>query len=103
MCDDLALTRGYRPLDQLIRLTILSDMKTITAREFFRQGAHKKHLAQGEPVLVTTDGQPDFYVIKAGPSKVKTIEEIKAENARVFGKKPKTRFDSRKVLRELRG
>lgn len=82
---------------------MLSDMKTITAREFFREGAHKKHLAQGEPVLVTKDGQPDFYVLKAGPRKIKTIEEIDSENAKIFGKRPKTTFDSLKVLRELRG
>jgi hypothetical protein len=77
-------------------------MKTITAREFFRAGAHKKHLAQGEPVLVTTEGEPDFYVIKAGPQKLKTIEEIRAENEKIFGKKPKVKMDSLKLLRALR-
>lgn len=80
-------------------------MKTITAREFFRNGAHKKHLAQGQPLLVTTDGEPDFYVIKAGGGKTKTIEEIERENARIFGarKRKKISFDSLKALRELRG
>ena len=77
-------------------------MKTITAREFFREGAHKKHLAQGEPLLVTTDGEPDFYVIKAGPQKLKTIDEIRAENEKIFGKKPKIKMDSVKLLRGLR-
>lgn len=83
----------------------MSDMKTITAREFFRDGAHKKHLAEGQPVLVTTDGEPDFYVIKAGARKTKTIEEIKRENAKIFGggtRKKKASFDSVKALRELR-
>jgi hypothetical protein len=55
------------------------DMKTITAWEFFREG------------------------IKACPQKVKTIDEIEAENARIFGKKPKSTMDSLKLLRELRG
>ena len=77
-------------------------MKTITAREFFREGAHKKHLAQGEPLLVTTDGEPDFYVIKAGPQKFKTIDEIRAENEKIFGRKPKIKMDSVKLLRGLR-
>jgi hypothetical protein len=79
-------------------------MKTVTAREFFRDGAHKKHLAEGQPLLVTTDGEPDFYVIKAGARKTKTIEEIESENAKIFGKRKRGRasFDSAKVLRELR-
>ena len=83
----------------------MSDMKTITAREFFRDGAHKKHLAEGQPVLVTTDGEPDFYVIKAGARKTKTVEDIERENAKILGrsKRKKTSFDSVKVLRELRG
>ena len=79
-------------------------MKTITARQFFRNGAHKKHLAEGQPLLVTTDGEPDFYVIKAGARKIKTVEEIQAENAKIFGrrKSKKAAIDSVKVLRELR-
>ncbi len=79
-------------------------MKTITAREFFRGGAHKKHMAEGQPLLVTTDGEPDFYVIKAGVRKTKTIEEIERENAKIFGsrKTRKASFDSGKALRELR-
>lgn len=83
----------------------MSDMKTITAREFFRDGAHKKHLAEGQPLLVTTDGEPDFYVIKAGARKTKSIDEIERENAKIFGpsKRKKASFDSVKVLRELRG
>jgi hypothetical protein len=78
-------------------------MKTVTSQEFFRKGASKKHLAGVEPLLVTSAGEPDFYVVKAGAKVVKTIEEIEAENAKIFGKKTKQTFDSLKVLRELRG
>jgi PHD/YefM family antitoxin component YafN of YafNO toxin-antitoxin module len=79
-------------------------MKTITARQFFRDGVHKKHLAEGQPLLVTTDGEPDFYVIKAGPKRTKSLEEIERENAKIFGsrKRRKASFDSVRTLRELR-
>jgi hypothetical protein len=90
-------------LDPQAGSVTINRMKTVTAQEFFREGAHQQHLAEGEPVLVTNGGEPDFYVIKAGSKAVKTMEEIEAENAKIFGKKTKPSFDSLKVLRELRG
>ena len=77
-------------------------MKTITAYEFFREGAYKKHLARENVLFVTTSAGLDFYVVRAQPRMVKTIDEIKAENETIFGEKPKTRCDSVKLLRRLR-
>jgi len=76
-------------------------MKTLTIREFFHSPALVKSLHPGQTLIVTSNGQPDLIVTKAGRRPKKTASDLQRE-AKALLSKPGKKVDTVALIRKLR-
>jgi antitoxin (DNA-binding transcriptional repressor) of toxin-antitoxin stability system len=81
--------------------TILSAVKTVTKREFYRTPALVRSLQAGQSVLVTDQGESSFLVVKPGRPPHKTTAELVAEAERLLPGR-RRQVNAVKLLRNLR-
>ena len=79
----------------------VSQMKTLTLREFFHSPALVRSLHPGQTLVVTSNGKPDLLVTKAGRRPKKTAAELRKE-AKALLSKPGKKVDTVALLRKLR-
>ena len=79
----------------------VSQMKTLTLREFFHSPALVRSLHPGQTLVVTSNGKPDLLVTKAGRRPKKTASELRKE-AKALLSKPGKKVDTVALLRKLR-
>jgi antitoxin (DNA-binding transcriptional repressor) of toxin-antitoxin stability system len=76
-------------------------VKTVTTREFYHTPSLVKSMSEGQTVLVTSNGKPDFIVKKAGKRLRKTAAEMRREARETFPE-DRPKVDTVAFLRELR-
>lgn len=79
----------------------VSQVKTLTIREFFHSPALVKSLHPGQTLVVTSDGKPNLIVTKAGARPRKSATELQRE-ARELLTRPGQKVDCVAMLRKLR-
>ncbi len=76
-------------------------MKAVTTREFYHTPSLVKSMSDGQSLLVTSNGSPEFIVRKAGRRQRKTAAEMRRE-ARATFPDDRPKVDTVAFLRELR-
>jgi hypothetical protein len=79
----------------------VSQMKTLTIREFFHSPSLAKSIQPGQTLLVTSRGKPDLLVTKAGRARKKSAVEMRRE-AKALLSKPGKKVDTVALFAKLR-
>jgi hypothetical protein len=76
-------------------------VKSVTKRQFLHQPSLTRNLGEGECLVVTSNGSPEFMVTKAGPRRFLSVRQLESEARRIFPK-PGSKVDGVEFLRSLR-
>ncbi len=81
----------------------VSQMKTVTAREFFHWPSTVKALRPGQSLAVTDNGEPSFVVTKAGKRPRRSLADLEHEAREICPHSRKHKVNFTEAIQDLKG